>query len=215
MTTTRADFDTVYRENVGDVHRFIFRFVQDAALADDLTQDVFLKVYRAWDGFRGDVPERIWLLRIARNVCIDHLRSPRAAARRAASLDDLEAKGFEPDPERAALSGREPPPSVEQSARQAEMTACVQDFVRSLPETLRTPLILHDVEGLTNAEIAEVLDCSVAAAKMRLHRARVQLRELMEDNCELFGDERNVLSCLPAPPEPRELVSARNPSVQS
>lgn len=201
MTVASTDFEAVYRETVDELHRYIFRFVQDADLAENLTQETFIKAFRAWDGFRGDVPERIWLLRIARNVCIDHLRSPRAAARRATSLDDLEAKGFEPDTERAALSGTEPPPSVEQSVTQGEMTACVQDFVRSLPETLRTPLILHDVEGLTNADIEEVLDCSVAAAKMRLHRARIQLRELMDDDCDLFGDERNVLACLPAAPQ--------------
>ena len=81
------------------------------------------------------------------------------------------------------------------------MTDCVQQFVLSLPETLRTPLILHDMQGLTNAEIAQVLSCSIEAAKMRLHRARGELRKMMEQRCDLFHDERNVLACLPAPPE--------------
>jgi RNA polymerase sigma-70 factor (ECF subfamily) len=80
------------------------------------------------------------------------------------------------------------------------MTDCVQRFVLSLPETLRTPLILHDMEGLTNAQIAQVVGVSLEAAKMRLHRARARLRQMMEERCDLFYDERNVLSCLPLGP---------------
>ena len=82
------------------------------------------------------------------------------------------------------------------------MTECVQQFVLSLPETLRTPLILHDMEGFTNGEIAQVVGCSLSAAKMRLHRARERLRRMMDERCDIFHDERNVLSCLPADGNP-------------
>lgn len=199
MDATRTDFDTLYQDNVADIRRFVLRMVQDPAVADELTQDVFLKAYRAWDNFRGDVSERIWLFRIARNTCLDHWRSPRAETRRPASLDHLGVGGLEPDPDRVDPSGHQPALSVDQAARQAQMSACVQDFVASLPETLRSPLILHDVDGLTHAEIAETLGCSIAAAKMRLHRARTRLQDMMEQRCDLFADERNVLSCLPVP----------------
>jgi RNA polymerase sigma-70 factor (ECF subfamily) len=192
MKAPELDFDSLYRTHFSDVHRFVFQFVQNASLADELTQDVFLKAYEALDSFRGEAPERIWLLRIARNVCLDYLRSPRARQTKAASLKEGE--------EIAAAPGREPPLTVEQAARQAEMTGCVQEFVLSLPETLRTPLILHDIEGLTNAQIAQVLGVSLEAAKMRLHRARARLRDMMELRCDLFRDERNVLSCLPLAP---------------
>jgi RNA polymerase sigma-70 factor (ECF subfamily) len=201
---TKTDFDFVYRTHYSDVHRFVFEFVQDVSLADELTQDAFLKAYDAWGSFRGEAPERIWLMRIARNVCLDYLRSPRSRARTTASLDSAQAEGREPCPENAALAGIEPPPSVEQAARQAEMSDCVQQFVLTLPETLRTPLILHDMEGFTNPEIAQVLGCSLEAAKMRLHRARARLRKMMEERCDLFHDERNVLSCLPAAPDRNE-----------
>ena len=131
-------------------------------------------------------------MRIARNVCLDYLRSPRARQAKAVPLDE----GLEV----AAAPGCEPPLTLDQAARRAEMTDCVQQFVLSLPETLRTPLILHDMEGLTNAQIAQVLGVSLEAAKMRLHRARVRLRQMMEERCDLFYDERNVLSCLPLGP---------------
>jgi len=192
MKTASNDLDSLYRSHFSDVRRFVFHFVQNAALADELAQDAFLRAYEAWGSFRGEAPERIWLLRITRNVCLDYLRSPRARQAKAASLDEAAETG--------TAAGCEPPLTVEQAARQAEMTECVQQFVLSLPETLRTPLILHDMEGLTNAQIAQVLDVSLEAAKMRLHRARARLRLMMEQRCDLFYDERNVLSCLPLGP---------------
>ncbi len=200
-SAAKIDFDSLYHMYYSDVHRFVFQFVQNAHLADELTQDAFLKAYEAWGSFRGEAPVRIWLLRVARSVCLDYLRSPRA--RRVASLDLAQAGGEEPGVESVIIVGQEPPPSVEQAARRTEMTECVQRFVLSLPETLRTPLILHDMEGLTNAQIAQVLGCSLEAAKMRLHRARARLRQMMEERCDLFHDERNVLSCLPLPPDPK------------
>ncbi len=200
----RTDFDSLYLTHYSDVHRFVFQFVQDAPLADELTQEAFLKAYQAWGSFRGEAPERIWLFRIARNVCLDHLRSPRS--RKTASLDEQQDQGQEPGGDSAVIAGKEPPLSVEQAARQAEMTDCVQQFVLSMPETLRSPLILHDMQGFTNAEIAQVLDCSLEAAKMRLHRARARLRQMMDENCDLFHDERNVLSCLPVAPDRTEVA---------
>jgi RNA polymerase sigma-70 factor (ECF subfamily) len=199
--TTKSDFDSLYRAHYSDVHRFVFQFIQDVSVADELTQDAFLKAYEAWGSFRGEGPERIWLISIARNVCLDYLRSPRSRARATASLEQRQAQGREPDGESATTAGKEPLPSVEQAARQAEVTGCVQRFVLSLPETLRTPLILHDMQGFTNAETAQVLGCSVEAAKMRLHRARARLRKMMEERCDLFHDERDVFSCLPTAPD--------------
>ena len=203
------DFDSLYRTHYSEVRRFVFRFVQDVTLADELTQDAFVKAFEGWESFRGDAPERIWLLRIARNVCLDYLRSPRARTRRTASLEQANEEGREPGSGSAVIAGQESPLGVEEAARQAQMTDCVQQFVLSLPETLRTPLILHDVEGLTNVEIAEVLGCSLEAAKMRLHRARARLRQMMEERCDLFHDERNVLSCLPVAPERTEAAKKR------
>ncbi len=186
-----AGFGAIYEAHYSDVHRFIFHMVQDVSLADDLTQDAFVNAFEGRDSFRGEAPERLWLLRVARNVTLDYLRSPRSRGRAMASLGD-ETK----DVAVTAVAGAEPC-NAEEAARQVEMSGCVQQFVLSLPETLRTPLILHDVEGLTNEQIAEVLGCSLSAAKMRLHRGRAALREMMEQRCDLFRDERNVLSCLP------------------
>lgn len=194
----RGDFDSIYRAHFIPIRRFVFQFVQDVALADELTQDVFLKALDAWESYRGQAPERVWLLRIARNLCLDHLRSPRSRRRAPLSLDLVEAEGRELSANNVTMPGGEPPLSVEQAAVQAEMADCVRRFVLSLPETLRTPLVLHDMLELTNDQIAQVLGCSLEAAKMRLHRARGKLKEMMEKGCDLSHDERNVLSCSPA-----------------
>lgn len=194
-----SDFEAVYRAHVDAVRAFAYHLVHNTAVADELTQDAFVRALDGWETFRGDAPTRIWLFRIARNVCLDYLRSPRARADMIGSLDEAGAED-EQTASRSVGAG-EGLPSVEQAARQAEMSECVQRFVFSLPETLRTPLLLHETNGLTGPEIAQVLGCSVHAAKMRLHRARAQLKQMMEERCDLFHDERNVLSCLPGPAE--------------
>jgi RNA polymerase sigma-70 factor (ECF subfamily) len=200
-----ADFGAIYEAHYPDVHRFILHLVQDVSLADELTQDAFVHAFEGRDSFRGEAPERLWLLRVARNVTLDYLRSPRSRRRDVASLD--EETGEQPA---TPVAGAEPC-SAEEAARQVEMSGCVQQFVLSLPETLRTPLVLHDVEGLTNEQIAEVLGCSLSAAKMRLHRARAALRGLMEQRCDLFRNERNVLSCLPTDSRDSPLFASSRP----
>ena len=200
MDVTGTNFERLYRENFPDIRRFVFHLVQDDSLAEELTQDAFLRAHEGWNEFRGDAPERVWLFRIARNVSLDFLRSPRARALRDRLL---EIGGAEERPAATLIAaGGGASSTVEETARRAEMSECVQEFVRTLPETLRTPLLLHDAEGLTNAEIAGVLGCSLQAAKMRLHRGRARLRGMMEARCDLFHDERNVLSCLPVGPQP-------------
>jgi RNA polymerase sigma-70 factor (ECF subfamily) len=192
MTERASGFDELYRAHHADVRRFVYHMTQSASLADELTQETFVKAYEASDSFRGDAPARIWLLRIARNTCLDYLRSPRAREARLPSLDD--------GPGDAVMMAEKDAASTEETVQRAQMSACVQEFVLDLPETLRSALVLHDVEGFTNAQAAQVLGVSLEAAKARLHRARARLRAMMEANCDLFHDERNVLSCLPAAP---------------
>ena len=77
------------------------------------------------------------------------------------------------------------------------MSACVQRSIRHLSPDYRAVLVLRDLQGLKNREIAEVLDCSLSTAKIRLHRARNELREALNAGCDFAHDERNVLVCEP------------------
>jgi RNA polymerase sigma-70 factor (ECF subfamily) len=86
-----------------------------------------------------------------------------------------------------------------------EMTSCVRDVIDSLPEDYRAALVLHDLEGLTAAATAEVSGCSLATAKIRIHRARARLRKALKAECDFYRDEKDVFRCDRKPPkEPSE-----------
>jgi len=76
-----------------------------------------------------------------------------------------------------------------------EMNACVRQVIDSLPEDYRDALILHDLEGLTAVQTAEICGCSLATAKIRIHRARLRLREALQHECDFYRDTDNVLRC--------------------
>jgi RNA polymerase sigma-70 factor (ECF subfamily) len=80
------------------------------------------------------------------------------------------------------------------------MGECVRRLIDELPGDQRMSLLLHDIEGMTLAEVADALACSVAAAKVRVHRARRKLRAILEENCTFGCDERGVFVCEPKPP---------------
>jgi len=75
------------------------------------------------------------------------------------------------------------------------MNKCIRDFVEKLPENYRTVVVLSELEGLINNEIAEILGVSLDTVKIRLHRARVKLKKELETHCSFYRDERNELAC--------------------
>jgi RNA polymerase sigma-70 factor (ECF subfamily) len=76
-----------------------------------------------------------------------------------------------------------------------EMSSCVREVIDSLPEDYRTALVLHDLEGQTAAEVAEIVGCSIANAKIRIHRARRRLKQALDEECRFYRDEENVFRC--------------------
>jgi RNA polymerase sigma-70 factor (ECF subfamily) len=125
-----------------------------------------------------------WLYRIATRVCIDLIRKQSRAAGSApeTDLDELE------DAES---------PSLQQVVERADMSSCVQIYIDGLSDGYRSVILMHDLEGVTSAEIASALGLTLATVKMRLHRARLRLRAQLEVDCALTHDERNVLVCEP------------------
>ena len=78
---------------------------------------------------------------------------------------------------------------------QADMGHCVREFIERLSDSYRTVIFLHDLHGMTNPEIAQALDCSLATVKIRLHRARTRLKEALAKGCDFSYDERGVFVC--------------------
>jgi RNA polymerase sigma-70 factor (ECF subfamily) len=94
---------------------------------------------------------------------------------------------------------------VEKQAMREEMSSCVHHYINSLPENYRAPVTLSEIAGLTNKEIAEVLDLTVETVKVRLHRGRAKLKEKLEAGCSFDRDEDDILVCDPkAGPDPPE-----------
>lgn len=184
------NFADVFREHQHTIYNYLLRLTQNQAEAQDLTQEAFIRVHHSLPTFRGEASLTTWLYRIATNVSFDHFR--RNATRQAKTALPLDgAEGTQ------AWVIDETPSSPEQQAIQSEMSACVQRFIQRLPPTYRAVLVLHDLQGLKNPEIADVLGCSLDTVKIRLHRARNKLRAALNAGCDFAYDERNVFICEP------------------
>jgi RNA polymerase sigma-70 factor (ECF subfamily) len=183
------DFSDLFQEYERPIYNYLLRMTQNQAEAEDLTQETFIRVHRSLPTFRSESSLATWLYRIATNVSFDHFR--RREVRQAKTA--LPLQETMPDKEWP----EETPASPEQLAAQSEMSTCVERFIHRLPSTYRAALVLHDLQGLKNREIAEVLGCSLDTVKIRLHRARNKLREALNAGCDFDYDERNVFVCEP------------------
>ena len=169
------------------VYWHLLAMTRDPALADDLTQETFLRAVSHIGQLRDQDAALGWLYRIAANAVVDHARRARGA-------------GAPADTERLADTGagplrQSPPPSPQTAAERSEMSACVDRHLASLPDDYRAVLLLHDGHGLTNPEIAARLHCSVATVKIRIHRARARLRAALTGACDFDADERGEIAC--------------------
>jgi RNA polymerase sigma-70 factor (ECF subfamily) len=182
--------EVLHREHGDRIRRYLARLVGESD-AEDLAQDVFEKAQRALDTFRGDSRVLTWLYRMATNAAIDRLRS---AAHRAA----LERVGEETEPEETALSPDAPHErSVDAEVDRARMRACILGVVEQLPTSQRAAILLGELRGLSDRELADALGVSVGAAKIRLHRARRALKAALERACSFDRDEQNEFACAP------------------
>lgn len=181
-------FSDLFEEFQRPIFYYLLRMTQNPDTAEDLTQETFIRVHRGLSAFRGNSSYSTWIYRIATNASLDYLRSKVSQVEKTiSSLDDIDAYGnWIPDP-------KSTPPEL--ATAQAEMSECVQRFIRNLPPSYRAPLILADLQGLKNREIAEVLEVPLSTVKIRLHRARRRLQAALNAGCDFEHDERNVLVC--------------------
>jgi RNA polymerase sigma-70 factor (ECF subfamily) len=152
------------------VRGLLGRLLDDERDVDEAAQDTFVQAWRHLHRYRGDAAPFTWLYRIAVNEALQRTRKKRLDTR---SLEDL--RGLELE-----LAPGMPTRPAELEAERRELLAFVARRIRALPFDYRAPLVLRDVEGWSNDEVADTLAISVAAAKSRIHRARMQLRQELE-----------------------------------
>jgi RNA polymerase sigma-70 factor (ECF subfamily) len=152
-----------YQRRLG---RLISRFVRNAAEAEDVTQEAFIKAYRALPAFRGDSAFYTWLYRIGINTAKNHLLAQGRRAPTSTPFDAEEAEAFED----ASLLHEVATPENELMSKQ--VVAVVNASLQQLPEDLRTALTLREIEGLSYEEIAAVMNCPIGTVRSRIFRAR-------------------------------------------
>jgi RNA polymerase sigma-70 factor (ECF subfamily) len=175
------------------IYRYVLSVVRDPATAEDLTQETLLRAHRNLTNLE-DVKRLVpWLYRIATNVCHDRFRKASYRHRPGSLESDVESAA---DGD-LAQSVTDAAPRLDKVMEQAEMSSCVQNYLAALSDSYRAVILLHDAEGLTNPEIAEMLGVSLPTVKIRLHRARARLREALGRACSFSTDERGVVVCDP------------------
>lgn len=195
----QADFDNLHEDYRQKVYRLISRLVSSPLDAEDLTQETFLKAATNLAHIKHPEHVAAWLYRIATNTALDYLRRTRCCGAKDFTQVSLEA--------RKPIPTDTPAPAI--SLDGAESADCIRQYADQLPEQYRIVLILHYLEGLPLAQVAEVMGSSVGATKVRLHRARKRFEEICSAECEQFYNEAGVLSCQPKSTVP--LDSEGNP----
>jgi RNA polymerase sigma-70 factor (ECF subfamily) len=171
-------FDLLVAKYQRKLGRLISRFVRDTGEAEDVTQEAFIKAYRALPGFRGDSAFYTWLYRIGINTAKNYLLANKRRPPTSTPFDAEEAESFED----AGLLHEVSTPENELMSKQ--VVNVVQSALQLLPEDLRSALTLREIEGLSYEEIASVMNCPVGTVRSRIFRAREavaeKLRPLLE-----------------------------------
>ena len=191
MKAGGLDFEKVHKTFEPKIRRYLERLAGEAD-ADDLTQETFVKVSGSLGRFRGDSSLSTWIYRIATRTAIDSFRKKERQpgilepGKDASSIAEEKA-------DQDLWTGETK--SVDGQIIRAEMNACIRGVVSTLPDAYRAVIVLSELEGFDNQEIAAVLGIGLETVKIRLHRGRAKLRDALARQCILYRDERNEFAC--------------------
>ena len=164
--------------------RLLSRFVRDSAEVEDVTQDAFIKAYRALPNFRGDSAFYTWLYRIGINTAKNHLMAAGRRAPTSTSVDSEEAEGLD---EGEQLRDIITPESLLLSR---EIGDTVNAAMLALPEDLRTAIQLREMEGMSYEDIAQIMNCPIGTVRSRIFRAREAIAERLKPLLDTGDDRR-------------------------
>jgi RNA polymerase sigma-70 factor, ECF subfamily len=171
-----AAFDYLVQKFRRPIIAYMYRMAHNSATAEELAQEVFLRVYRSRESYSADAKFSTWLYRIATNLAINHARDTQHERPEVSvSLD-------EPDPETGTtMDVADKTPNVEQSLLRRERLAAIRKQIDALPERQRTAVLMHKYQGMDYRQIGEVLKLSESATKSLLFRAYETLRERLKE----------------------------------
>jgi RNA polymerase sigma-70 factor (ECF subfamily) len=160
-----GSFEELYRRHHRRVYSICLRMLQNPTEAEDLTQDVFVQLFKKIGSFRGDSAFTTWLHRMTVNQVLMHFR------KRNVRLEKTTEEGETPEQIVMGTGNPDRMPIVDKIA--------LQDAVDQLPLGYRNVFLLHDVQGYEHEEVAKILGCSVGTSKSQLHKARLKMRKLL------------------------------------
>jgi len=161
----KSAFDLLVRKYQHRIAKLVSRYVYDRSEVEDVTQEAFIKAYRAIKGFRGESAFYTWLYRIAINTAKNYL----VAQGRRLPISDVETEEAESGDIGTNLRDATTP---ERQLLADEIGRAVERVLAALPEDLRTAVTLREIDGLSYEEIAEVMDCPIGTVRSRIFRAR-------------------------------------------
>jgi RNA polymerase sigma-70 factor (ECF subfamily) len=194
MNSDELEFNRIFKEYQPKILRYLTRLT-GMYEAEDLSQEVFIKVESGLKNFRGESQLSTWIYRIATNTAVDRMRSPSFKYKVNEGIPSEPVQKDDLDTEDKDLFTGEVTESTDQQYVRKEMNSCIRNFIENLPEKYKTVVILSELEELKNKEIAEILHLTLDTVKIRLHRARAQLRKKLQSDCSFYRNEQNELSC--------------------
>lgn len=192
-TESDSEFQKIHDDFRPRILRYLKRLVGEYE-AEDLTQEVFIKINNSLESFRGESRISTWIYKIATNAALDRLRSssfkqnPHKKSVHDTSLIQI-------DFEHKDIKTGNKPALPDAELIRNEMNDCIRDFIEKLPAEYRIVIVLSELEGLKNIQIADTLGVTLDTVKIRLHRARARLRKELQNNCSFYRDEQNELAC--------------------
>ncbi len=183
------DITEIYKTYSQRILLYLSRFVGKDD-AEDLMQDVFIKVFKSINSFNGSSQIYTWIYKIATNTAIDRLKDPKYKNEksRSTSLDYIE-------PLKTNEKALEDKNDVEYDFLKTEMNQCIADYINKLPENYRAIFLLKEYDNFSFTEISEILNVTVDNVKIRLHRSRKKLHQLLLTNCSFYYDKHSQLCC--------------------
>lgn len=171
-------FDFIVERYKIPLFNFIYRYIMDYETAEDLTQEVFLRVYKNIKNYRAEKSQfRTWIYKIASNLCKNEIRNRKRRSK--IFINDI---NFEYDDERDIIQNMQDNSELSlQTLEDNELKKIISRTISNLPEKFRVVLILRDIQRLSYEEISKIINIPIGTVKSRLNRARLMLREKMQN----------------------------------